>query len=67
MVSRTVRIIHRPQTVWEQDQAAQGLRTHRIVAYREILRVVLKPHRPRLAAPPAALAAQHLRGSVPLA
>ncbi|ALN71412.1 MULTISPECIES: hypothetical protein [unclassified Aureimonas] len=53
MSSRTLRILHRPPSVWELDQDAEGHRAHRISAYREVLRVFVHPRRAKLEAPEA--------------
>jgi hypothetical protein len=47
MSSRTLRILHRPPSIWELDQSAEGHRAHKISAYREVLRVFVHPRRPK--------------------
>ncbi|KTQ96419.1 hypothetical protein NS226_07445 [Aureimonas ureilytica] len=62
-MSRTVRIVHRPSTVWERNQDEGGIRHHQIAAYREVTRVFVHPRRSDAALPSAAVASEALKAN----
>ena len=62
-MSRTVRIVHRPPTVWERNQEQGGLRHHQVAAYREVTRVFVHPRRSDAVLPSAAVASKALEAN----
>lgn len=65
-MSRTVRIVHRPPTVWERNQDQEGIRQHHVAAYREVTRVFVHSRRPNATLASAALASAAQEAAVTL-